>query len=58
MKSTKACSACTVLFLLWKGNSFNKQWKDHIPAITLVFAIGMSLMSLKAYWKVAIILEM
>lgn len=58
MRSTKACTACTVLFLLWKRNSFNKQWKDHISAITLAFAIGMSLMSLKAYWKAAIILQM
>lgn len=48
----------SVLFLLWKGNSFNKQWKDHISAITLAFAIGMNLMSLKAYWKAAIILQM
>ena len=55
MKSTQMWIACTILFLLWERNKVNKQWKDHIWAVTLAFAIGMSLMSLKAYWKAAII---
>lgn len=55
MKSIQTGIACTILFLLWKRNKVNKQQKDHFWAMSLAFAIGTSLMSLKAYRKAAII---
>ena len=53
MQSIQMWIACTILFL-WEGNKVKKQWKDHIWAVTLAFANGVSLMSLKACWQAAI----